>query len=57
VKKKRNKSKLLCGRTDIPQKAEGSLLIVSGILFNKSSRGIKHEFFVKGICIHTIVQL
>lgn len=37
----------------IPKKAEKSLLIVSGTLCNKSARGIKHELFVKSICIHT----
>lgn len=36
-----------------PKKAEKSLLIVSGTLSNKSARGIKHELFVKSICIHT----
>lgn len=49
---KKIKPKLLCRRTDIPQKAERSLLKVSGTLFNKSSRGIKHNLFVKSICIH-----
>lgn len=35
-----------------PQKAEKSLLVVSGTLCNKSARGIKHELFVKSICRH-----
>lgn len=37
----------------IPKKAEKSLLIVSGTLCNKSASGIKHELFVKSICVHT----
>lgn len=53
---KKIRPKLLCRRTDIPQKSWKSLLIVSGTLGNKNARGIKHELFVKSICIHTYCE-